>query len=485
MATIRHGDLVIEVPDDLSPDEVAVRDLPDDDPLAQALSAADDLALVHKVTITIDRPLIRTVEASTSGRPVAPLLRVRSVGDGDVLLCERGGCYSWATHRGTPPDDDHVSAVRPTVFDEPRRGEPELSIRLAAVGSAVPNTMQVFGIRLQRPMTGDVVAALESRIVRPSLVEIADSDPRTWMPIRPADVGFGSGTNRVVLLVHGTFSTTRTGFGWRETGWRAVLDDLIGAEDTTVLGFTHRTLSEDPEQNARQLVALLDQLRADRIDLDILTYSRGALVARSAIELVGLPVGVVVRDVTMLGGPNAGTLLADRSNWSTLLDLYTTLLADVIRRFAGAAGGAAAQRVLTLIFAVVKGIIDQALDAEQVPGLAAMTPGSAFLDRLNAGSAPDGGVTYSTVVTDFEPSEVADMPQQLSAALARIADEVVDPLMGDAANDLVVDVGSMSRVDGADLATTDIYRIPSSSGTHHLSYLLTDESLRVVAQLLD
>ncbi|MCF3939596.1 hypothetical protein VX037_17000 [Gordonia sp. Z-3] len=484
MATIRHGDLVIEVPDDLSPDEVAVRDIGDDDPLVQALSAADDLALVHRVAITIERPLFRTVEASTWGRPVAPLLRVRSVGDGDVLLCERGGCYSWATHRGTPPDDHNVSAVRPTVFDEPRRGEPELSIRLAAAGVA-ENTLRLFGIRLRRPLAGDIVAALESRIARPSLVEIADSDPTTWTPIQPADVSFGAGTSRVVLLVHGTFSTTRTGFGWRDAGWRAVLDDLIGAEGTTVLGFTHRTLSEDPEQNARQLVALLDQLQADRIDLDILTYSRGALVARSAIELVGMPVGVVVRDVTMLGGPNAGTLLADRSNWSTLLDLYTTLLADVIRRFAGAAGGAAAQRVLTLIFAVVKGIIDQALDAEQVPGLAAMTPGSAFLDRLNAGSAPDGGVTYSTVVTDFEPSEVADISQNLGAALARIADEVVDPLMGDAANDLVVDVGSMSLIDGAEVAATDIHRVPSSSGTHHLSYLLTDESLRIVSELLD
>lgn len=484
MATIRHGDLVIEVPDDLSPDEVAVRDIGDDDPLAQTLSAADDLALVHKVAITVDRPLIRTVEASTSGRPVAPLLRVRSAGDGDVLLCERGGCYSWATHRGTPPDDDHVSAVRPTVFDEPRRGEPELSIRLAAAGVA-KNTLRLFGIRLRRPLAGDIVAALESRIARPSLVEIADSDPTTWTPIQPADVSFGAGTSRVVLLVHGTFSTTRTGFGWRDAGWRGVLDDLIGAEDTTVLGFTHRTLSEDPEQNARQLVALLDQLQADRIDLDILTYSRGALVARSAIELVGMPVGVVVRDVTMLGGPNAGTLLADRSNWSTLLDLYTTLLADVIRRFAGAAGGAAAQGMLTLIFAVVKGIIDQALDAEQVPGLAAMTPASAFLGRLNAGSAPDGGVTYSTVVADFGPGEVADMSQDLSAALARIADEVVDPLMGDAANDLVVDVGSMSLIDGVDLAAPDIHRVPSASGTHHLSYLLTEESLRIVAELLD
>jgi hypothetical protein len=370
------------------------------------------------------------------------------------------------------------------VFDEPRRGEPELRFRLAAAGVA-ENTLRLFGIRLRQSLAGDVVAGLESRIVRPLLVEIADSDPRTWMPIQPADVSFGAGTSRVVLLVHGTFSTTRTGFGWRDAGWRAVLDDLIGAEGTTVLGFTHRTLSEDPEQNARQLVALLDQLQADRIDLDILTYSRGALVARSAIELVGMPVGVVVRDVTMLGGPNAGTLLADRSNWSTLLDLYTTLLADVIRRFAGAAGGAAAQGMLTLIFAVVKGIIDQALDAEQVPGLAAMTPGSAFLGRLNAGSAPDAGVTYSTVVTDFEPGAVADMSQDFSAAVARIADEVVDPLMGDAANDLVVDVGSMSLIDGADLATPDIHRVPSASGTHHLSYLLTEESVRIVAELLD
>ncbi|MDY6807638.1 MAG: hypothetical protein SW127_01345 [Actinomycetota bacterium] len=482
MTTIRHGDLVIEVPDELSPDAVTVRDIPDDDPLVQTLAAADDLALVQKVTITIDRPLIRTV-AATSGRPADPALRVRSADTGEVLLCERGGCYSWATHRGAPLDDDHVSALRATVFDEPRVGAHELRIRPAARDAAA-EIVRLFGIRLRRPVAGDIVAALESRIVRPSLVEITDSDPRTWRPVRPGDIGFGPGTSRVVLLVHGTFSTTRTGYGWRDDGWRAVLDGLIAAEDTTVLGFTHRTLSEDPEQNARQLVALLDELAADRIDLDILTYSRGALVARSAIELVGLPPDIAVGTVTMLGGPNAGTLFAGRKNWSTLLDLYTTLLADVIRRYAGPAGGAAAQRVLTLIFAVVKGIIDQALDADQVPGLAAMAPGSAFLDKLNAGSAPDAGVTYETVVTDFEPDDVVGMPADLLATLARVADEVVDPLMGDVANDLVVDVGSMSLIDGEELAVADIHRVPSASGTHHLSYLLTDESLRIVAELL-
>ena len=57
-----------------------------------------------------------------------------------------------------------------------------------------------------------------------------------------------------------------------------------------VLGLDHWTLSKTPEDNARLLVDELRAFNADylkRGSLDVITHSRGGLVARSFCELLG------------------------------------------------------------------------------------------------------------------------------------------------------------------------------------------------------
>ena len=63
---------------------------------------------------------------------------------------------------------------------------------------------------------------------------------------------------RVLLLVHGTFSSTVGAFGAMAVwpGAEGFVATVLSAYDA-VIGYDHRTLSVDPKQNARDLLDVL------------------------------------------------------------------------------------------------------------------------------------------------------------------------------------------------------------------------------------
>src|SRR6185295_16367064 len=86
----------------------------------------------------------------------------------------------------------------------------------------------------------------------------------------------------VLLLVHGTFSSTRGSFAAlanHESG-RALLSAATNVYDA-VLGYDHRTLSLGAADNARDLAARLGAMNlAPNTRLDAVAYSRRGLVYR-------------------------------------------------------------------------------------------------------------------------------------------------------------------------------------------------------------
>jgi len=234
-------------------------------------------------------------------------------------------------------------------------------------------------------------------------------------------------SDRALLLVHGTFSTTASpvdGFGPEFMTWAR-------QNYKVVLGFDHWTLSKTPEDNAKLLI---DELRAYDADLlrkdkvDIIAHSRGGLVARSFCELLGQ--ADAVRNLVFIGTPNCGTNLANPKNWASFADLLVNMTgvdgAELFGRLAG-----------LLAQLAVGGIVSD------VPGLLAQSPEAAaqhgsFLNRLQNPKLDRGAVRYSVVCSEFEPNAlVPNLKKLAQAAATGSLDDRMDAVFADA-NDLVV-----------------------------------------------
>ena len=395
-----------------------------------------------------------------------------------VLLLEQDGVYTWrypaeektevrgATRRGPVV----VPAARVLVFD-------------VDLGSAVPGAPQQRGVRgpvgdfiqgrvrawvlkfAARAAVGQLMKFLE-RNTRRGLVVMGSSDPTRWERVedlaavslprdRPA---------RVLLFVHGTFSSTLGSFGaLGAADWgRSFLDAARGAYDL-VLGYDHPTLSDDPLENAADLLARLERGRpAHPPVVDAVSFSRGALVLRSLIEylLPASPLGARVRRAVFVGGTNGGTELAESRNWKRLADLYTNLAVAGCKAVGFLAPGS---QVATLILeeslqalgALVKYLAAAALDERGIPGLAAMSPRGDFVTKINAAQPGQPGVAdsfYCVVTSDLDieligrdQASARELPQRL---VQWILDGLADGLMREA-NDLVVHTASMSQIDAA------------------------------------
>jgi len=232
---------------------------------------------------------------------------------------------------------------------------------------------------------------------------------------------------RALVLVHGTFSKTASpvdGFGPEFIAWAR-------QKYRVVLGLDHWTLSKTPEDNARLLVDELRAFNADylkRGSLDVITHSRGGLVARSFCELLGHAQSV--RHLIFLGTPNCGTDLANPKNWGTLADLLVNMTGVDGAELFGRLAGLLAQLAVTKVVNDVPGLLAQSPEA-------AVEKGS-FLYRLQHAKIDRTKVRYGVVCSEFEPSIlVPNLKKIVEAARAASVDVTMDALFKNA-NDLVV-----------------------------------------------
>lgn len=312
---------------------------------------------------------------------------------------------------------------------------------------------------LARAAVAGATRVLE-RDVAPGLIAITDDNPDTWKATQETGrVSItGGSAPRLLFFIHGTFSSTRGGFGalGLTPEGKAFLNEARKRYDA-ILAFDHATLSEAPDENAKAIFTALKALSLPPgTKMDIVAHSRGGLVARYLCErLLGDEQVVTPERIIFVGSTNGGTALADRSNWKALLDLYTNLAVAAGRGLmifdAGTASSIITESVKTL-GSFVQAVVDAGITDEMTPGLAAMSPSSSFVGSLNAAlSGPDTGkARYFAIGSEFETKlfDRNDREQSLPRKLMQaLADFGVDSLMRES-NDLVVDTEAMSQFGG-------------------------------------
>jgi pimeloyl-ACP methyl ester carboxylesterase len=272
-------------------------------------------------------------------------------------------------------------------------------------------------------------------------------------------------TGPVLLFVHGTMSRSHTGF-------RRIPESLIGElyhrYEGRVLAFDHFTVSVDPTENVRWLAKQLPEGLG--MTVDVIAHSRGGLVGRVMAEHgqeLGLGGVVDVRNLIMVGTPNAGTVLADADHLGTLLDRVTNLVQLVPDN--------PVTDTVEVVLTVLKQLAVGAFRG--LDGLASMDPQGSYLrEYLNVPTTTAS--TYRAVASNFEPAQ--------GSPLSRTArDAIVDVVFGSTENDLIVPTEGVHRVPGLDgFAPTDPLVFPAEAAVDHSSFWVQDAFAQKVLQWL-
>ena len=262
---------------------------------------------------------------------------------------------------------------------------------------------------------------------------------------------------RALLFLHGTFSTAHGAFHDIPP---ELMSELHTRYDGRVFAFNHFSLSHHPLENVKRLLAMLqDVLPSGTLDVDIVSHSRGGLVARTLAEgqrVFDIDTSRVrVHRAVMAGVPNQGTKLAQPDHMTDMIDRLTTGLNAV-------PPGGVADWVEGLLIAV-KIMGHGALKA--LAGLRSMDPDGDFLKALNR---PGGGSReFLAIAANYEPTDSG-----LRGLVRGAGDFVIDRVFGDDENDLVVPERGVYDVNGCDgfpVGENRVLRLPSAAGIMHTS----------------
>ncbi len=261
--------------------------------------------------------------------------------------------------------------------------------------------------------------------------------PWLWLDGNPE-----SETDRVLLILHGTFSKL------------TYPAQALGGEFLTwashryrgIIGYDHWTLSKSPLENARNLWSLLDnRLKTDNKRIDIIAHSRGGLIARALTELEGH--AAAVNQVIFVSTPNSGSSWLDPLNWGNAADHLVNMLHLDNFGFYGKLSGLMAR--LAINESHLERLAEQV--AAQLPGVQAQNPRAIgpndFLGKLQRGDGPPDGVRYAGVAANYEPARSAVTLKKLfKFRKAKFTDNVTDNFLS-SYNDLVVDTAHVWAVD--------------------------------------
>ena len=255
-----------------------------------------------------------------------------------------------------------------------------------------------------------------------------------------ADLQTLSASERNLLFLHGTFSSTKAAFkglaqtqGSNGKGFFEELQDVYG---NRIYGFDHFTLSRTPQDNVRMLLAALPDRSTT---FDVITHSRGGLVLRHLVErrdLFGpLADRFVIGRAVLVASPNEGTPLASPDH----VTQYTNWLSNVLELFPETPFTTGMEFVSEALSWIAHRIVGG------LPGLASMDNKGDIIRLLQAAPGPSNQA-YSALVANFEPD---------TTVLQRIIDAGAD-LFFASANDLVVPTEGGWRVDAGSGAAVTI-----------------------------
>ncbi len=293
-----------------------------------------------------------------------------------------------------------------------------------------------------------------------------------------------------LVLIHGTFSTTKGSFGHlfkSQEDWQR----LYKAYDGRVVALEHYTVTDDPANNALKIA---ESFQGDST-IDLLSYSRGGLVGdlicrlplaedetvinpiqqffsepqyeqvRNNLEELDKKLKsnrLSVRRFVRVAAPVAGTILASE-RLDTYLNVILTLLGKIPIPGAG---------LFDFVHPIASAIISTRTKADQLPGIESMMPHErrGFVPFLNC--TQPRGEDLAVIAGDVRDGDLLD----------RIKD-FFSTLYYREANDFVVDSRSMFRGVPREKARAFYFRAPKAD---HFSYFSQEETrTRMVDWLAD
>ena len=286
----------------------------------------------------------------------------------------------------------------------------------------------------------------------------------------------------ILLFIHGTFSSTETGFGSLLPDIWIELKEKYGDQ---IFGYNHRTLSESPILNALDLVKKLPE----NSKLHLVTHSRGGLIGEllcrsgrrdrrkpfdvndenlsdenktALIELSNLLVSkkITVERFVRVACPARGTTLASNriDRW---LEIIVNVIAKVLPPGAGNIYGVIADLLLELK--------KQIANPDAMPGLAAMVPESNFIKMINR-SDVEVDADLTVIAGDIEKNNL----------LGRLAMFFTDLFYIDE-HDLVVQTPAMY---GGSTRKAGRYFFDKGSAVNHFNYFSNRRTAEKIKEAL-
>lgn len=429
-----------------------------------------------------------------------------------VVLVESNGVYAWKLPNEPtegPPGSGRRAASRTVRFDlsppqgPPRRpgmrgGEPEAvpqarrSIVTDWIADAVVDPIRAYVLKFVANAAIDVAMDFIEGDKPTGLTVLGGQDPTKWRPgalPRPALVA--GRPARLLMMVHGTFSSTEGSFGQltaSDTG-RSFLGSAANKYDA-IIGFDHKTLMEDPAANVTAMQRDLQLLEIPEGSMiDAVAFSRGGLVYRNWAETI-LPQArpdLKLGKAIFVACTNAGTLLAEPENWTAMIELYTNIAMASTRALqalgvGGVTASAVANEVIKTAGRFVQALAQQVIAANRVPGLAAMRPTSEFVASLNkAKGSLESLAQYYAITSNFVAR--LDMQNGFTRQLAEFVIDRVTNRLFKTNNDLVVDTASMLEFGTRGPRHGDaVFDFGSTDDVYHTVYFSQD---KVASRLRD
>ena len=292
-------------------------------------------------------------------------------------------------------------------------------------------------------------------------------------------------TGKTLVIVHGTFSSSKNSLGEyaaTEPG-RKFLSDALRAYGGQVLVFDHPTLSLSPFLNALDLSR---SLAGSTGSIDVIAHSRGGVLVRWWLEVLGGGLGSAKVRAVLVGSPLKGTSLAAPNRVQPFLNVLSNVGSFVTKTL----GVAAAANPFTLAsFALLRFIVRREKNnwgfppidgIGQRPGVdaaVAVIPGlqgqsavqnNQELQRLwTARTAAN--IAYYAITADFEPERMGWKLWKVITEFGTRAKDALADRVFPAENDLVVDTAHMTYL-GENTNIEKVYSFGSQSEVHHCSY---------------
>lgn len=289
---------------------------------------------------------------------------------------------------------------------------------------------------------------------------------------------------KTLLLIHGTFSSLenyRAEFADADgDAWRQFLK-WAGTQYDQVLGFGHPTLSVSPVLNAIELERLMRGVTAD---VDVISHSRGGLVARWWLD--GLGAGSTGnRRCVLVGSPMSGTSLASPARIRAVMSLLTNIARGI--QVAGELSSAAMpfMSVAAVLGRVLKSVTGTLASTPLADAAIAMVPGLHGQSRVGNNleirllrDAPSKAAYYA-ITSNFEPTSPGwkfwryfrkDSILNAGADIVFGDEPGIDGKPVGVQNDLVVDTSSMTQLGLGTSGLKDILDFQTNPAVYHTNY---------------